>query len=351
MRTKKQIEKMEDYMKSPSKYSTLVVYATEFKDYRYYLRDKFIQNSRESHLITLSFPNRKMLVDIVKGLFEQRGLQVEQRAAELFVMRLSNSYDDYQEVIDNIRLKRGGNKLTYDEMLEDLKGVENYLLDDFLEKLLIPATNPSPNANKRMYRISNSLIAEFGAQKLVQKLKYKIDDYLEFRLAINKGIIPIKVKYDISEAKKKLGEEHRLYKISDFSFRRMAYVASQTSLNDWLYMRLIVNNASNRGGSEVEFERVIYSLINRSNLPDIRLNNDIGLENSLSPELDLLNNTVYIEPNEIQELLSRRAIKRLSEDSPELYDELSKDSRYTSNESLWEKVRNLEAKINFIEES
>ena len=57
----------------------------------------------------------------------------------------------------------------------------------------------------------------------------------------------------------------------------MANIASQTSLRDWTYMRLILNNTSTWDKSS--YERVLYSLINRSVLTESRLNNDIGIDN------------------------------------------------------------------------
>lgn len=160
----------------------------------------------------------------------------------------------------------------------------------------------------------SALSQEFGPEKLVSKLKYKIDDYIEFRIAINSGIIPIKVKYSVAEAKNRLGEESRLAKISDFQFRRMSYIASQTSLRDWTYMRLILNNVTSRYRKE-SYEKVLYSLVNRSNLNEYRLNTDIGLVNSISPDLDRLNKMVYIEPKDIHSLLEKKAEKETSIDS------------------------------------
>ncbi len=156
----------------------------------------------------------------------------------------------------------------------------------------------------------SALSQEFGPEKLVSKITYKIDDYIEFRIAINSGAIPIKVKYSVDEAKKRLGEESRLSKLSDFQFRRMSYIASQTSLKDWTYMRLILHNVTLKYKAE-SYEKVLYSLVNRSNLSEFRLNNDIGLKNSISPDLDRLDNTVYVEPRDIQSLLIRVADKSL----------------------------------------
>lgn len=312
--SKKHKEIVKKYITKPSKNGILVVYSNDFRDYREFLRNRALNQSPVSHIIQLSFPNRGILTQIVKQLFEQRGVEVGLKAVELFVMRLSSSYDDYEETIDKLCIGKENTELTYEEMLEGLRGIENFVLDDLVHRLLVPVPNNSTSANKKMYKMISALIQEFGPEKLVSKLKYKIDDYIDFRLAINSGIIPIKVKYSVAEAKNRLGEDSRLTKIPDFQFRRMSYIASQTSLRDWTYMRLILNNVTSRYRKE-SYEKVLYSLVNRSNLSEYRLNTDIGLVNSISPDLDRLNKMVYIEPKDIQSLLEKKAKKETSIDS------------------------------------
>lgn len=314
--SKKHKDIIKNYIKKPSSNGILVIYANEYKDYREYLRNRTLVNSPVSHIIQLSFPNRGILTQIVEQLFKQRRVEVGIKATELFVMRLSTSYDDYEETIDRLCLGRENTELTYDEMLEGLKGVENFVLDDLIERLLIPVPNNSTSANKKMYRMLSSLIQEFGPEKLVNRLKYKINDYIEFRIAINSGIIPIKVRYSVLEAKGRLGEDSRIAKINDYQFRRMAYIASKTSLRDWTYMRLILNNVTSRYRPE-SYEKVLYSLVNRSNLSEFRLNNDVGIIDIISPDLDKLNKTIYTEPANIQNLLESRAMKRLADDLTE----------------------------------
>ena len=204
-------------------------------------------------------------------------------------MRMSNSYDEYEETIDKIIVasvpkdysdqvaKDWKYTITYDDALNAMKGIENFVLDDFIERLLIPMKSDKTNGKNKIYRMLAALEEEFGAQGLVNKLRYKIDDYIEFRVAINSGKIPIKVRFSVDSAKKALGDDSKIVKYSDYTFRRMANIASQTSLRDWTYMRLILNNTSTWDKSS--YERVLYSLINRSVLTESRLNNDIGIDN------------------------------------------------------------------------
>ena len=161
-----------------------------------------------------------------------------------------------------------------------------------------------------MYRMAHALISEFGARNLATRLQYKIDDYIEFRLAINTGYIPIKVKYSISEVKARLGEQHKLYRVNDFLFKRMAFIAAKTTLADWMYMKLILNNVTNIYTNE-PYEKAIYALINRASMEEVKLNSNIGLVNLMSPDLDNLNSITYIDGEKIDWLLSKRALERM----------------------------------------
>lgn len=303
--TKKQKDWINSYIKDPSDNGRLVVYCNDFKDYRLLLKNKIIINSVNIHLIQLSFPNRGILVDVVRGLFQKHNVNIEERAIELFIMRMSNSYDDYEEIINKIVVESvpkdipGQDKnwrytVTYDDTLEAMKGIENFVLDDFIEKLLIPLKSDKSNGRNKIYRMLSALIAEMGPTQLVNKLKFKIDDYIEFRLAINRGDIPIQVKFSVPEAKQNLGPDNKLTNLSDYTFRRMANIASQTSLKDWVYMKMILNNIKYKYDPS-SYERALYSLINRSVLNTHRLRNDIGVENVLYTDINRINRIPYKE--------------------------------------------------------
>lgn len=305
--SKKQKDWLNNYIKSPSNNGKLVVYCNDFKDYRLLLKHKTILNSTTVHLIQLSFPSRDTLESVVRSLFEQKGVRIEQRAIELFIMRMSNSYDDYDETIDKIILesvpkdKDSGDvdpnwkyTITYENTISAMKGIENFVLDDFIERLLIPLKSDKTNGRNKIYKMLAALLEEMGPVQLVNKLRYKIDDYIEFRLAINSGMIPIKVRFSVPEAKGRLGEESKIAKISDYTFRRMAIIASKTSLKDWTYMKMMLANIKYKYET-ASYERALYSLVNRTVLNKSRLNNDIGIENILGIELENLNKQRYIE--------------------------------------------------------
>ena len=294
--SKKQIERFEKYSKNPSKNGTLIILTHDFKDFMGYLRNRVFTQGIHSHIIQLGFPNRGILVQLVVKLFIKRKVAIDTRSAELFVMRMSNSYDQYEETIDNICLGYSNVTLSYDQIFEGLKGIENYVLDDFIERLLTPISDEKVQTNRRIYKMLGAMLRELGAINLVNKIRYKIDDYIEFRMAINQGKIPIKVKFSVTEAKLKIGESSKISKISDFGFRKMAHIASMTSLKDWTYMRLILNNTSFKF-SDTANEKVLYTLVHRSILNNSRLNNDLGIESIMSMELDYLNGIMFDAEN------------------------------------------------------
>ena len=303
--SKKQKEWLKGYMKDPSDNGRLVISCSEYKDYKELLKNKIILNSSFINLIQLSFPYRTILEAVVKNIFESKGVYIEQRAIELFIMRMSSSYDNYEEVIDKILVEsvpsdmsgQGPNwkyTITYDDTLSAMKGIENFVLDDLLERLLIPLKSDKTNGKNKTYRMLGALLEEMGPQQLVNKLRYKVDDYIEFRLAINRGIIPIRVKFYVEEAKKDLGESNKITKYSDYTFRKMAIIASQTSLRDWTYMRLLLNNIKYRY-KPTSYERALYSLTARSVLNVSRLDNDIGIDNILRIGVNELNKIPFSE--------------------------------------------------------
>lgn len=304
--SKKSRDWIKVYIKEPSDYGLLAVYSQDWRDYKELLNNRSIIDNTSVHALQLSFPNRSTLEKVVKELFIQRGLGIEQRAIELFIMRMSNSYDDYEEVIDKIAISIGhksGYTVTYADTISAMKGIENFVLDDFFEKLLVPLKTDKQTGRNKIYKMLWSLMEEFSPIELVRKIRYKVDDYIAFRLAINAGDIPILVKFSVPEAKKKilnrLGEENRLCKFSDYTFRKMANIASMTSIKDWVYIKMMLDSVRYKYDS-TSYERVLYSIVNRSVLNEFRLNNDIGIESVTDLEIKGLSGIAYTLGSETQ---------------------------------------------------
>lgn len=294
--TKKQREKLDRYLKSPSEFGCLVVNSLEWKDYRQFFKNRTLSGSKFSHLMKLSFPTRTELKDVVIDMFLQRDIKINSKVADYFIMRMSSSYNDYADVIDDITEKfketNGGNVIDYDKAKLLLKNVENFVLDDFIFELVKPIKNKKVVKNRKVYKMIDSLASDIGFVKLISQLKYKIDDLIELRININNGNIPVMVRYDIKKVKNRLGEENKLNKLSDFAFKRYAYLASQTTLKDWYYMKLILNNIS-KSWSEVECEKALLALVHRNTNSNDRVLNDIGVKDTLKENLVHLNMTPY----------------------------------------------------------
>lgn len=283
--TKKQKNRLDNYIGNPNPNGILVVVSNDYKDFRSYLGNRVLGYGKVSHIIQLSFPSRTPLVRIVRRMFEDKGVKMDVRTAQLFVMRMSRAYDDYSLMVDKICTEYKGCTISYNQIKDELKGVNNYILEDFIERLLRPIKSDKIDTRRDIYKMYGSLLSEMGAVKLVNSIKYRLEDYIELRLAINKGIIPIKVRYSVIEAKERLGIGNRLHKIPDFKFRRMAYIASLTSMRDWMFMKMILNNIKYKFDEE-ENEKVLYSLIHRAVLTEGRLSNDIGMENVLEKKVE-----------------------------------------------------------------
>lgn len=318
--TKKQKERLMNYIRKPNDNGVLSLFSTEWHDYKFLLNNKIISSSAFINIIQLSWPNRDTLYEVLRGLFRARNAKIEERGLELIILRMSDSYDEYVDIVDKIcneNLPDGYLTMkpedlpviTYDQVFESLRGIENYVLDDFIERITRPLTsdkmvNSANGGNALSFRMMKILIEEYTARGLVSKLKYKIDDFIEFRVAINSGKIPILVNFSVAESKELIGEESKLYKLSDYQFRKMARIASQTSLIDWLYIKLMLNNIYYRF-EDTSYEIALFSMLSRSVLNESRVNNDIGIEDCLGIDMDYLDNINYETIEEATERIEK----------------------------------------------
>lgn len=300
--TKKQTDWIKNYIKSPSENGILVLNSTNYKDYAFWLRNKYIPTDKYVSLIQLSFPRREALKLLVSNLFLKKNVRIEQSALDLFIVRMSTAYDEYPQIIEKIcnnNLPDGylnndvleNPTITYEQAFESLKGIENFIIDDFINQLVIPMNSDNPRGRPLIFRMMGYLIEEYGARKLVSILLSKINELIEFRMAINTGYIPIVVNYNVDEAKKLIGEDNPISKKSDYQFKKLASLASKTSLLDWVYMKMILQNTNMY--NEESFKRVIYSLVTRSVLNESRLNNDISIEDLNTYDIDYIDNIKY----------------------------------------------------------
>lgn len=297
--TKKQIETLLKYIKEPSENGVLVVVSTEWKDYRELLKNRALSFSKVSHLIQLNFANRTVLKSIVKQCFLEKGVEIDQSALEIFITRMSNAYEKYEETIDKIVEMHGAKELSAKEIKSYMKGIEYFILDDFMTELTKPMSSSKSN-NKKILRIMASLIDDNGAKGLVYQVLKKIDEYIEYRLLINTGYIPIGINYFFKDILKNLPDSKKYEKESEWSFRKKADIASRTSLRDWEYMKLILsraieNNQVSDDIMEMKCKKALYELCTRTVMFPSRINNALKIDNVLKKSLNNLDNIKYDE--------------------------------------------------------
>lgn len=293
MLTKRQRDKLKRYLRNPSDNGVLVIISKDYVDYKEFLKNNIIKAHKNSHLIQLQFPDRITLKKILGEMLEHRGVKLPIKAVELFIMRMGNNYEEYGDTLDIVCKGRENTALTYKEFSESMKGVENYVIDDFIEYLLRGVKSKKVVVTRKIYRILDGLIQDIGPKSTVFKVRFKVEDLIAMRIFINDGIIPIGVKFSVAEAKGRIGEGNKLYNINDYAFRRLVELASVTSLRDLLYIKMILGNINNNWNEE-EYERVLHSVIHRAIFSSNRLINNIGLDSVLDSQLYDINTALLV---------------------------------------------------------
>lgn len=297
--TKKQKEKLAKYIKAPSDTGILVVVSTEWKDYREYLKNKVLAYSKVCHIIELSFPSKDIVKALIKQMFEERGIEIQSSAIDMFMTKMSVAYDEYEVVINKIKDVHGSGVLESKDLKVYMKGIDHYILDDFILELTKPMVSDKTNS-KKVLKIMMTLESEVGAKTLVYNLLNIINECIEFRILINTGMIPINLNYFFNEVINRIGKDTKYGKMKEYTFRRKALLASQTSLRDWEYMKLILFNAiKNVRISDDEMDKkcqkALYELCTRTVITPDRINNIIGIDNVLHKQLYNINKIKYDE--------------------------------------------------------
>lgn len=277
--SKKQIEQLQKYYKKPSDNGVLVVNMLDYKQYNKFIRDTAVKHSKDTNLIKLSFPDKTTLTKIIKN--KLKGIKIEPKAIALFIVRVGTDYNTYNSLLDSIRLRY--EIITYKDMLLELRGIDNYVIDDFVQRLSIPLKNKEVSKRKKIYTIQKALINDMGYIKLINKLRIKIKDLIEMRILINNGMIPLSIELSSREIKKikgGLSEKHRLKKTSEYTFKCLSVIANKYTLRDLVIMLMILNNINNRF-NEFEYAKALNTLVNRTALSKDRLLNDIDIHNTL----------------------------------------------------------------------
>lgn len=297
--TKKQKDFLNKYIKTPSDNGILVITSDDWKVYKEYLKNRVINNSKETHMFQLNFPNKPVLKSIVHQLFEDKGIEIDSAATDFFIMRMSNAYDDYEAQIDRVVDMHTFSTLSVKDLKEYMKGIENFIVDDYVVELTKPLSSEKTN-NKKVLRMMIALEDELTAKGLVYQVLKQVDEYIDFRVMINSGIIPIGINYFFNDVIKELGDNNKYAKMNEWLFRKKAYTASLTSLRDWEYIKIILQKAIENPKLpneiiEMRCERALYDISTRSVISSSRINNIIGIENILTNKFDSVNKISYDE--------------------------------------------------------
>ncbi|MEM4385788.1 MAG: hypothetical protein QXD03_04500 [Candidatus Anstonellales archaeon] len=257
--TKKQVELLDNYMKKTSSNGLLVLYM----DYnRKYMNNNLIKNSKVIHLLNLRYLNKSFLMEYVRDKFIESGVDVSKAGLELFVYKLGNDINNYDNIIADIANKYNGYVIGYNEIKESLKGVNTYVIDDFVEKLFSVNVGDKIDRRKVIYKVLGDLLSDMKASEVVGSLRDVIDLLIEIRVLMNKGVIPVGIKFSMREVRGKILEGSKLHSLSDYRLKELIYMASKITLNELLNVRIILDR-NNLVYNEVGCKRILYSVIHR----------------------------------------------------------------------------------------
>lgn len=313
----KQKEKLLAYIKDPSDNGVLIVECIDWFKYKDMLNNKILKMSNRVNLFEMSFPNKNILKTIVNQAFYEKGLSLDNGAIDLFLMKMGRAYDKFEETInlvvdihenriEEIKNQTGNSMavssdITSKELKVYMRNIQYFDIDDFVEELVNPNFSPKMG-NKKIIKMMVHLIEENGAKSLLYRTIKLVDEYIEYRLLINTGYIPIGINYFYTDVMNGLPEDLKkeYEKKSEWKFRKQAEIASMTSLRDWEYMKIILNKPlENMRISESEMEakckRALYDVCMRKAFTEDRLNNIIGVDNILQKSMLPIDRIIYKE--------------------------------------------------------
>lgn len=278
---KKGKEFIKDYLTKSKDSGILIINCSDFRDYKQFRNSSVVKNSKTVNLIDLSFPDRGTLklviLDLLAKLNNGNKIQVSEKALDLFIMRLGNDYNGYYGILQVIANDFKHSSVGYDDIMHYIKNVDNYNLDDFIERLVTTKTTDKFVKTRKVYKAYYSLCENLGVKRLIYRLSDKIDAIIEMRYLINIGTFPILVRYGAKSIQSNLEDDSKLKNLSSFSFKKLARIASLTSLRDWFYIRMMLNKYDKTTISDTQGEQIMHSIIHRNAFSSNRINNDIAI--------------------------------------------------------------------------
>lgn len=290
------------YIERPNEYGKLVVVSSDYKVFRVYLRNRTLLKSGTCHIFNVGFPNKTQLRPIIENLAAEYKIEFSTKALDNFIIRMSDQYDSYPMALERLSRNLPENdgemrRVGPDALAKILKGIEFFSINDFVEALSKPLSSGTLN-NKKITRMLFSLLDAWGGKALVRKLLKSIDQCIDFRLMVNKGIIPVGVEFFYADTLKRLPDTSEYKEWPEWKFRNAAQLAIRTSLRDWLYIKLILGRIRLDGkiqSSDEEIFRMLYGVCIRSVMCEDRLNNIIGADDILEHPINRIDRVRYKE--------------------------------------------------------
>ena len=268
--SKKQLGFIENYKRNPSRHGILLVYGTEYRDYKNYLKDVVLNGSKHSHIISMNYINTNTLSTIVDYMFKQKGIVIDVNAMRYFIVKVGREYDSIDDMIDLVVEESAGGVVSILEVKRALKGIDNFSIDDFIQAIV------EGKSTKKVCSMLAAMVMQYGSVKLVSKLEWEINTLMDFRKYINSGAIPVSIGYIYNDCIKEIGKDSRIAKLQEKPFRYKALLAAQTSMRDLVYIKMILNGASGTYNEEICF-RALYDVVFRKTMWEDRINNIIGI--------------------------------------------------------------------------
>lgn len=297
--TSSRVKKLQDYTKSPSEFGVIAVVYTKFDEYKKLLYSREIEKSDSVALVSLSFPKQDDLKKAISVISASEGIKLKSKAVENFINRMGTEYDMYPRMLARIAENNpyadvnNPVEIESSEVTTTLRGIEFYNLDDFIRAITNKMSSDKMNSKKTI-RMIKSLTDMNKSSYIVNKLRYKVDECIEFRIMINKGIVPVGINFFYKDVLNRLGPGNKYEKMPEWQFKKKCELAVMTSLRDWLYIKFILQKPSKLDGEEV-YKKALYEVATRSILCESRINNIIGVESILDAGIDKIDRIKYCE--------------------------------------------------------
>lgn len=289
-----------EYLKHTSNSSLLIVTVSEYRDINELKRNQVIKSAKGVYAIELNYPYRDVLEDIIHNMFLEHGYNVTHDACKLFSMKMGVEYDEYadcvqqtsQKFIENGIVANNNKCISYADMKSATSGINNFVLDDLVKALLKTSRTANVVKTRKVYKVLNILLSDMSAYDICSRLKKRIYVMMQYRMHINNGCIPVRTRYNCDIVKKRIGDSYKIKNASPISFKRNAYIASLTSMEDWMYMYSILSSVT-VGSSEDVCIKALLNIANRRMFSVDRLMNSMKVMDTLHEELVDLNSLFY----------------------------------------------------------